>query len=155
MEWSEVNLDRAVWIIPGSKVKNGKSTTLPLVEPALAILRQRKELSKSKFVFPGRRHGRHIMDLTKPWAALLKKAALEGVRMHDLRRTAGSWMAATGASLPIVGKALGHTTASATAVYARLDLDPVRQAVDKAATAMLTAGKQTIELKSTKAEQEG
>jgi hypothetical protein len=59
--------------------------------------------------------------------------------MHDLRRTLGSWEAATGASLPIIGKTLGHTSLSATQVYARLDLDPVRRAVEVATTAMLTA----------------
>ena len=48
-------------------------------------------------------------------------------------------MAATGASLPIVGKALGHRSTAATAVDARLDLDPVKLALDKAAKAIQTA----------------
>ena len=52
----------------------------------------------------------------------------------------GSWQAATGASLSVIGKSLGHLNQGTTAIYARLDLDPVRQAVDKAAAAMLTAG---------------
>ena len=51
----------------------------------------------------------------------------------------GSWQAATGASLSIIGKSLGHLNQGTTAIYARLDLDPVRQAVDKAAAAMLAA----------------
>jgi integrase len=59
------------------------------------------------------------------------------VRMHDLRRTLGSWATMTGASLSIVGKVLGHRSHQSTAVYARLDLDPQRQAVEKAASAML------------------
>ena len=51
-----------------------------------------------------------------------------------------SWQAAAGASLPIIGKSLGHHNASTTAIYARLNLDPVRQSVDRAVDAMLKAG---------------
>ena len=59
------------------------------------------------------------------------------VRMHDLRRTLGSWATMTGASLSIVGKVLGHRSHQSTSVYARMDLDPARAAVETAATAML------------------
>jgi hypothetical protein len=52
----------------------------------------------------------------------------------------GSWQAKTGASLPIIGKSLNHKSSSTTSIYARLDLDPVRTAMEKAAEAMLAAG---------------
>ena len=61
------------------------------------------------------------------------------LRIHDLRRTLGSWQAKTGASLAIIGKSLNHKTHQATAIYARLDLDPVRQSVNTATSAMLEA----------------
>jgi integrase len=61
------------------------------------------------------------------------------LRIHDLRRTLGSWQAKTGASLAIIGKSLNHKTHQATAIYARLDLDPVRQSVNTATAAMLEA----------------
>lgn len=61
------------------------------------------------------------------------------LRIHDLRRTLGSWQAKTGASLTIIGKSLNHKTHQATAIYARLDLDPVRQSVETATKAMLEA----------------
>ena len=62
-----------------------------------------------------------------------------GVTLHDLRRTLGSWQARTGASLAIIGKSLNHKSPQATAIYARLDLDPVRQSVNTATAAMLEA----------------
>lgn len=66
---------------------------------------------------------------------------MRDLRLHDLRRTHGSWMAANGASLPMIGKALGHKNPSTTAIYARLNLDPVRLAVAQASTALMaTAG---------------
>lgn len=63
------------------------------------------------------------------------------LRIHDLRRTLGSWQAKTGASMAIIGKSLNHKNQSTTAIYARLDLDPVRAAVNTATTAMMEAGK--------------
>lgn len=65
---------------------------------------------------------------------------MSDLRIHDLRRTLGSWQAKTGASLVIIGKSLNHKSQAATAIYARLDLDPVRQSVNTATSAMLEAG---------------
>lgn len=64
---------------------------------------------------------------------------INDVRIHDLRRTMGSWQAKTGASLAIIGKSLNHKSQQATAIYARLDLDPVRASLEKATSAMLDA----------------
>ncbi|HGM4823144.1 TPA: tyrosine-type recombinase/integrase [Pseudomonas aeruginosa] len=61
------------------------------------------------------------------------------LRIHDLRRTLGSWQAKTGASMAIIGKSLNHKSLQSTAIYARLDLDPVRQSVETATQAMLEA----------------
>lgn len=79
------------------------------------------------------------MEPKKAWATLLKHANIENLRIHDLRRTLGSWQARTGASLTIIGKSLNHKTQQATAIYVRLDLDPVRQSVNTATSAMMEA----------------
>jgi integrase len=67
-------------------------------------------------------------------------ARIKDVRIHDLRRTMGSWQAKSGASLIIIGKSLNHQSQQTTAIYARLDLDPVRASLEKATSAMLGAG---------------
>ena len=59
--------------------------------------------------------------------------------MHDLRRTQGSWQAAMGISLAIIGKSLGHADLKSTQVYSRLQLDPVKDAVSRASGAMVEA----------------
>lgn len=64
------------------------------------------------------------------------------LRIHDLRRTLGSWQAKTGASLVIIGKSLNHKSTQSTRIYARLDDDPVRQSVNTATAAMMAAGSQ-------------
>ena len=53
---------------------------------------------------------------------------------HDLRRTLGSWQAKTGASLVVIGKSLNHRNVTTTAIYARLDKDPVRESVAYSST---------------------
>jgi len=73
------------------------------------------------------------------WKTLLRRAGLDNVRLHDLRRTMGSYQTMSGASTAIVGKTLGHKSPASTAVYARLNLDPVRQSMENAVSAMLAA----------------
>jgi integrase len=58
----------------------------------------------------------------------VKRAKLNGLRIHDLRHTHASVGAGLGLGLPIIGKLLGHTQASTTARYAHLDADPLRRA---------------------------
>jgi integrase len=62
---------------------------------------------------------------------------LMDLRLHDIRRTFGSYQAISGASLQIIGKSLGHKSQQSTQVYARLHNDPVRASIDKATEAMI------------------
>ena len=48
--------------------------------------------------------------------------------------------------MPIIGKSLGHATAAATMIYARLAMDPVRDSVGSATAAMMEAGGLTIDV---------
>jgi integrase len=140
MAWGEINWERATWTIPAQKAKGGETVSIALSPVALRILENRKVDSASEWVFPGRGKSGHLEEPKSAWKRILKRAQLTDLRLHDLRRTLGSWQAATGASLPIIGKSLGHKSLSATQIYARLDLDPVRASVNKATDAMLIAG---------------
>ncbi len=66
-----------------------------------------------------------------------QRAELQDVRIHDLRRTLGSWQAANGF---VICKSLGHKSMRVTEIYARIDLDPVRHSVQTATRAMFEAG---------------
>jgi len=63
--------------------------------------------------------------------------ALTDIRIHDLRRTLGSYQAMAGASLQIIGQSLGHKSSQSTQVYARLTLTPVRNSIENAVDTML------------------
>ncbi len=140
MRWTDLDLDRGLWLIPETESKTGEPLICILAGPAVAILRRRLEESAGgEYVFPAASKSGHVEEPKKAWRAVLDRAGIKGVRIHDLRRTLGSWQAATGASLSIIGRALGHKSVTATAVYARLDLDPVRQSVEAATRAILDA----------------
>lgn len=137
MKWADIDFDSATWRI--GRTKNGTPQNVALVEPVMGILADRRGHIDSLFVFPG--HGRtgHLVEPKKAWARICAAAGIDGARIHDLRRTMGSWQAMTGASLPVIGKSLNHKNTSTTAIYARLDLDPVRSSMAKAAEAMMEA----------------
>lgn len=67
----------------------------------------------------------------------ITRSRLPDLRLHDLRRTMGSWQAKMGASLVIIGKSLNHKSLAATQIYARLDSDPVRESMQNATDAMM------------------
>ena len=148
MEWEQVNLERGTWHIP--ETKNGEAQTIPLTVEAIQILQARHDRKSDEFVFPGDGSAGHLASPKKGWARILARANIKDFRMHDLRRTMGSWQAATGASLPIIGKSLGHKDVNTTTIYARLNLDPVRDAMVKATTAMFAAGQPVVKPTTTK-----
>ena len=142
MAWADVDLDRAEWRVAGEFMKNGKPQTITLTPEAVEILRARKLANKSRFVFPSAKaKSGHIEDPRRAWVRVLRASALTDLRLHDLRRTLGSWQARTGASMILIGKSLNHKDQASTAIYARLDLDPVRQSVDRATSAMFEAAR--------------
>lgn len=137
MKWQDINFERAEWRIEATK--NDTPQTVTLSPEAIEVLQNRKS-DDSEFVFPGIGKSGHLQEPRKGWERILKRAGIKDLRLHDLRRTLGSWQAKTGASLAIIGKSLNHKNQNTTAIYARLDLDPVRDSVNTATSAMLAAG---------------
>ena len=145
MRWADVNLSESVWRIP--RTKNGTPQNVTLSPEAVAILDARRAAADGVYVFPGPGATGHIADPKKAVIRIMTRSGIpygrdaeNGVTLHDLRRTLGSWQAKTGASLAIIGKSLNHQSQQTTAIYARLDLDPVRAAVNTATAAMMEAG---------------
>jgi integrase len=145
MRWAEINVADSVWRIPDTK--NGTPQNVTLCPEAVEILKARQEAIAGEFVFPGPGASGHMVEPKKAVIRVMERAGIpygrnepNGVTLHDLRRTLGSWQARTGATLAIIGKSLNHKSQQATAIYARLDLDPVRQSVNTATAAMLEAG---------------
>ena len=129
LRWEHVDLERGLLLLPDSKT--GKKAIV-LNAPAAAVLAGIPRIGA--YVIAGQDAGtekeKPRADLNRPWRAIVKRAELNGVRIHDLRHTHASIGAGAGLGLPIIGRLLGHTKASTTQRYAHLDTDPLRRASD-------------------------
>lgn len=141
MQWGEIDLDARTWSIPSAKAKGGRPIDVPLGEAAVDILRRRRQSAadEATFVFPAASNSGHIQSPKKRWAAFRKRAGLDDVRMHDIRRTLGSFMVDQGAPLEVIAKQLGHRDRKSTEVYARIAMKPVRDAQANAESAIMAA----------------
>jgi integrase len=133
--WQDINLNDAVWTLPETKA--GRTHRLPLPEAAVRLFSALPSRFVSERVFPSdKRQGEPLSNPNQAWSRIRQRAGVPDVRIHDLRRTNGSWLAAQGCSLPLIGRVLNHSQPSTTAIYARLDLAPVREVLERNAKAM-------------------
>lgn len=159
MQWAHLDLVQGVWYKPTTK--SGTSHTVPLPQ---ALTDRLLQLPKDgPFVF----HGGHPTACkfphcngdhtgTKPdapwsrtaiffhWRKIRQLAGLPDVRIHDLRRTTGSWLASHGTNIAVIQKVLNHSQLATTAIYARMNLAPVREALEDNAGRMLALGRQAV-----------
>ena len=137
MRWEDLDLTLGRWRIPSEHSKNGDVLVVPLTSATLEILKRRQQGAAEEYVFSSDSKTGYITPPKGAWQRLLKRADLTGVRLHDLRRSLASWMVIEGASLVVTGGALGHKDPQSTAIYARLSVDPVKHAMEKAQSAIL------------------
>ena len=126
--WEDVDFDQRELRLPDTKA--GRTHYVPLSDAALSVLRKLPRVDGNRHVLPGQVHGQHMVNISKPWLRVRKAAGIEDVRLHDLRRTVGSWLAQAGNSLHLIGRVLNHTSPVTTSVYARFGQDQVRQALE-------------------------
>lgn len=135
MAWNDIDLTNKIWHI--SETKNGIPLNVPLIPQALDILKEMAQSKKGKWVFPSETSASgHIAQPQKIWERLLARADLKNLRIHDIRRTLGSYEAMAGVSLPLISRTLGHSCYQSTQVYARLHVDSVRDAMESAISLM-------------------
>lgn len=88
-EWSEFDLDAALWTIPARRMKKRKIHLVPLPESALALLRELREITAGNLLFPGMRHPKEPISATTLNRAL-EYMDLKGWHCHDFRATAST-----------------------------------------------------------------
>ena len=131
LRWSEVDLGAGLLRLADSKTG---AKVVPLAPEAVALLARQAREEGSPWVFPAARGPGPIRGLPKFFTRLCRSAGLAEVTLHTLRHSLASTAAASGASLFLVGKALGHANSATTARYAHVQVDPVAQVVANAAS---------------------
>lgn len=139
MQWKDLDLTNEWWTIPSHVAKNKLSHRVPLSVPALGLLNElRLKTGNQEWVFPSPRGGcGHISNIHKAAQRVQEASGVDFV-MHDLRRTAASYMTSLGVQRLVVSKILNHVEAGITRVYDRHSYDAEkRQALDTWAKKLL------------------
>jgi integrase len=133
-KWSDIDWGQRMLRLPQSKgsalrgIEEEEHASLS--GPALVLLQSVPREEKNPYILPGAKKGRHLVNIAKPWGRIRKAAGVEDVRLHDLRRTVGSWMSQSKVDLNTIKEALRHASISTTLTYARLGADPAREAIE-------------------------
>jgi integrase len=129
--WENVNIDRRTWFIPTSK--SGKSRHVPLSTAALAIIEALPRFKDCPWLVPNPATGLPFVSVKSAWSRAIRVAKLPGLRIHDLRHSAASFMVNSGVDLFAVGRVLGHANVASSARYAHLSNDTLLAAVEAGA----------------------
>ena len=128
-KWQDIDWAQGKLRLPDTKAGEEQSATLNSM--ALAILQSLPRVEGNPYIIVGAKPGQHLTQIDRSWQVIRRAAKLEDVRLHDLRRTTGSWMAQANVALNRIKEALRHASISTTLVYARLGEDPAREAFEQ------------------------
>jgi integrase len=154
LTWDDVDLNQKRIIL--HETKNGERRSVPFAGLALELLIQlEKDRSfDTKLIFPklkirGKQQEtsprqvlkeedrQRVQKVQKPallrsaWENVLKKAKIENFRFHDLRHSAASYLAMSGASLAEIAEILGHKTLSMVKRYSHLSDSHKHSVIDR------------------------
>jgi integrase len=123
--WSDVDLDSGTWRQRHETTKTQRTQYLPLSPEAVELLHSLPRRGVRVF------HGVDASRLQRRWVVVRTEAGLPTARVHDLRHSHASLVAASGGSLLLIGKLLGHAQVATTARYAHLVDEQLREATKK------------------------
>ncbi len=136
-KWSDVDVERKSWLIPTSKT--GKPRHVPLSAAALAIIEALPRFKDCPWLVPNPDTLKPFVSIKHAWQRAIRVAKLPGLRIHDLRHSAASFMVNSGVDLFAVGKVLGHASYQSTQRYAHLANDTLLAAVEAGAAKQASA----------------
>jgi integrase len=123
-EWSEFDLDAAVWSIAAEKMKMRRPHRVPLAPQTLAILQPLRGISRGRFLFPSIRSQQRCMSENTINAALRRLGfGKDQMTGHGFRSAASSMLNESGLwSADAIERQLAHVDAdSVRRAYARAD----------------------------------
>jgi len=130
LTWKAVDLKRGhVTLID---TKNGETRGVPVTGKALELLRDHAKVRRldTQLVFPSW-EGNKPMEIREAWLNALERAGIEDFHFHDLRHTAASYLAMSGATLAEIAEILGHKTLAMVKRYSHFSTDHVSGVISK------------------------
>ena len=126
-KWENVDWDMGTLFI--GLTKNGEPLLAPLSDLALERLRMIPKTIGNPYIICGRDKGTHHKNLGAILRRIKQRSGIQNLRIHDIRRTVGSWLAQSGVSLHLIGNVLNHLDTSTTAGYAYFQTQHRREAL--------------------------
>jgi integrase len=134
LRWSEVANGK--WTLPAERNKTKVELTRPLSGGARAIVESMPVIGDGELVFS--LSGDRVMDTDKPLARLKRQSGTEGWCIHDLRRTARTFLSRAGVNTDVAELCLGHVIGGVRAVYDRHDYENEMQHAFEQLAALIT-----------------
>jgi integrase len=130
LTWAQVDLLRGL-IDTTKQTKSGKSRKVPITQRSAQILAHLPRSLKSPHVFINPDTGVRYVQMNKGLKAAARRARIDDLQWHDLRRTAGCrWLQRDGKSMEEVSILLGHSSVLVTErCYAFLDGESLAQSL--------------------------
>lgn len=129
-EWSEIDLDAAIWTIPKERMKSFKEHRVPLTDVVIALLKKVKsKTSGAGYVFKGRKAGKPLSNMA--CLQTLRRMGRGDLTVHGFRSTFRDWVSeSTTYPRDVAEMALAHTIEDKSeAAYRRGDLIEKRRAL--------------------------
>jgi integrase len=142
LTWDRVVLDvkRRRGEIALALTKNGEPHAVPLSAEAVRVSKALPRRQSTNATAPDRSGCKARVTAGKAWGQIRDAASLPDLRIHDLRRSVGSWLGASGCTAETIGALLNHKSDVTSKVYVQLDeLDARRALVDRGASILRTA----------------
>ena len=133
-EWKHVDLEHRSWLIPDSKT--GKARRVPLATAAVDVIKGLVQIPGCPWLLPNPETLKPYNSIKRAWETARTEAKLSGLRIHDLRHSAASFMANAGTDLFAIGRILGHADHQSTMRYSHLANDTLLAAVEAGAAGM-------------------
>lgn len=120
LHWPQIDLAREA--ITLHETKNDEKRVLPIKGQALELIREKSRIRslETDLLFPSSTDPQIPMDFKRAWLNALKRAEIEDFRWHDLRHSAASYLAMSGATPSEIAAVLGHKTLQMVKRYAHL-----------------------------------
>ncbi len=117
MRWREIDLEAATWIIPAERSKSKREHLVPLGSMAMAILETLPTWDEGDYVLSTRGGVTPVSGFGKAKLMADGASGVTGWRLHDLRRTCRTRLAALGVPEIVAERVLNHAPKGLSAVY--------------------------------------
>ena len=156
--WSEIDLDKALWVIPAERMKMSREHRVPITPSVVSLLKALPRLDGNNLVFPAARGGQlsdmtlsatmkriHQAEIDAQRPGFVDRASKRPAVPHGLRSTFRDWVAeCTNFPGDMAEVSLAHKISSAVeSAYRRGDMIEKRRSMMAAWSDFLTATKQT------------